>query len=186
MDRFWLFTWRTYGTWLPGEEGFVGYYLSPDGRWVIDNAPGEVRSEAIPALERYARGIMVGDPVFLSRLQADAILAQLHETATFRGWILDAVAVVANHVHVVFGVPGDPDPSEMLKSWKSYASRALNRLGVKPNAPRWFADGGSKQPLREDEDRKGAIRYVRDQSGALTVWLSEDASRLIGPCELAT
>jgi hypothetical protein len=26
VDRYRFFTWRTYGTWLPGENGFVGYY----------------------------------------------------------------------------------------------------------------------------------------------------------------
>ena len=45
-------------------------------------------------------------------------------------------------LNLVFGVPGDPDPSAMLRDWKSYASRALNRSGAKPNAPRWWADQG--------------------------------------------
>ena len=179
MDRYWFFTWRTYGTWLPGEEGFVGYYFTPDGRRVIDNAPGESPSEAIASLERFARENMKGEPVFLTHVQAEALFAQFNETAAYRGWVLDAVAVVSNHVHLVFGVPNDPDPSEILKSWKSYASRSLNRLGPKPNAPRWFADGGSKQPLREEEDRIGAIRYVRDQDRPLLVWLSVEAIQLV-------
>ena len=181
MDRYWFFTWRTYGSWLPGQDGFVGYYHTPDGRRVIDNTPGEPPSDAIPPLERYAREGMTGEPVLLSRPQADALLVQFHETAAYRGWALDAAAVMTNHVHLVFGVPGDPDPSELLKGWKSYASRALNRLGPKPTAPRWFADGGSKRPLRAEEHRAGAIRYVRDQCGPLLIWLSDEAYRLIGP-----
>src|SRR5581483_8362808 len=98
--RCWFFTWRTYGTWLPGEDGFVGYYHGPGGR-VIDNVPGEPPTDAIPALERYARESMTGEPVLLCRPQAEALLAQFHETAAHRGWGLDAVAVLVNHVHIV-------------------------------------------------------------------------------------
>jgi REP element-mobilizing transposase RayT len=181
MDRYWFFTWRTYGTWLPGEAGFVGYYHTPDGDRVIDNVPGEPPSGANPALEQYARESMTGEPVLLCRGQADALLVQFHETAAYRGWLLDAVAVLVNHIHLVLGVPGDPDPSELLKGLKSYASRALNRLGPKPRPPRWFVDGGSKRPLRQEANRVGAIRYVRDQSGPLLIWLSDEAHRLAGP-----
>lgn len=176
MDRYWFFTWRTYGTWLPGADGFVGYYRNPDR--VIENIPGAPTAEAIPPLERYAREVMTGEPVLLSVTQGEILLRQFHETAAYRGWAIDALAVMSNHVHIVFGVPGDPDPSEMLKTWKSYASRALNRQGANPNAPRWFADGGSKRPLKAEANRVGAICYVRDQDGPLLVWLSEAATEL--------
>ena len=62
-DRYWFFTWRAYGTWLPGRAGFVGYYHTDDGRRVIDNAPGEPTTDAIPLLERYAGDIMTGEPL---------------------------------------------------------------------------------------------------------------------------
>src|SRR5205823_6747287 len=96
-------------------------------RRVIDNIPGEPATKPIPSLERYARSAMRGQPILLTVQQANVILAQLQETAAYRGWMIDAVAVMINHVHVVYGVPGDPDPSDMLRDWKSYASRALNR-----------------------------------------------------------
>jgi REP element-mobilizing transposase RayT len=180
MDRLWFFTWRTYGSWLPGEEGFVGYYRASDGTSAIDNIPGELPTGPIPPLERYARGAMNGEPVILTPQQAKTLLAQFHETSAYKQWRLDAVAVMTNHVHLVFGVPGDPDPAELLKCWKSYASRALNRLGPRPIAPRWFADGGSKRRLVDEENWIGAVRYVMDQAGALLIWLSEQARRLAG------
>jgi REP element-mobilizing transposase RayT len=180
MDRFWFFTWRTYGTWLPGKDGFVGYYAAANGKRVIDNRRGELPAGPIPRLEEYSRAIMAGEPVLLERRMADVVLGQLKETATFRGWVIDAVAIMANHVHVVYGVPGDPDPSAMLRDWKSYASRALNRSGAKPAGPRWWADQGSKRRLKDEDHRVVAIRYVRDQPEPLLVWLSEDARRLAG------
>jgi REP element-mobilizing transposase RayT len=185
MDRYWFFTWRTYGTWLPGEDGFVGYYHAPEGRRLIDNRPGGPLTGPIPELERFARGTMAGEAVVLDRSLAEVLVRQFHETAGFRGWEIDAAAVLASHVHLVFGVPGDPDPSALLRDWKSYASRALNRSGLKPVGPRWWADQGSKRRIKDEECRLAAIRYVRDQPEPLLVWLSEDARRWAGPGEPA-
>jgi len=178
MERYWFFTWRTYGTWLPGEDGFVGYYYSPDGRRVIENEPQAPKSDAIPALERYARSQMKGNPVLLSEPQSRVLLDQFHETAAYRGWEIDAVAILGNHIHIVFGAPGDPNPSEMLKTLKAYASRALNRNGKPQNAPRWFADGGSTSNLKDPPNRVSAIRYVRDQLGEYVIRISNEAREL--------
>ena len=38
-----------------------------------------------------------------------------------------AVAIMANHIHVVVGVPGDPEPDTLLRDFKSYASLCLNK-----------------------------------------------------------
>jgi REP element-mobilizing transposase RayT len=180
MERYWFFTWRTYGTWLPGEDGFVGYHHNPDGQRVIENVPGEPPAGPIPRLELYAREAMQGEPLFLTAAQAEILWRQLQETAAYRKWEIDAVAVMVNHVHIVFGVPGDPEPSCMLRDWKSYASRALNRAEVRPLGERWWADGGSTRPVKTDERRLAAIQYVRDQTDPLLVWLSPVARALLG------
>ncbi len=180
MDRVWFFTWRTYGSWLPGEDGFVGYYHAIENPHAIDNVPGEPATTAIPALERFAREAMQGEPALLTARQAEILLAQFQETAAYRRWILDAVAVMINHIHIVYGVAADPDPSDMLRDWKSYASRALNRSGPKRLSGHWWADGGSKRPIKTDERRLAAIQYVRDQENPLLVWLSSEARQLLG------
>ena len=129
---------------------------------------------------------MRAQPILLTVEQANVILAQLQETAAYRGWVIDAVAVMINHVHVVYGVPGDPDPPDMLRDWKSYASRALNQVGSKPQGDRWWADGGSTRPIKTDERRFAAICYVRDQTRPLLVWLSPEARQVTGePAALA-
>jgi REP element-mobilizing transposase RayT len=207
MDRFWFFTWRTYGTWLPGAGGFVGQYVTPDGRRVSDNTPGTPNTEPIPALERYARSILRKEPVLLTASHAEVLLPQLIAHATFRGWALDAVAIMVNHIHVVFGVPGDPDPDDMLDDWKAYASRPLNRLvgwdgrsipkpgparqarnneqqrGGRRTRPLWWERDGSTRALKTPASRVGAICYVRDQVNPLAVWLSDDARKLLAELE---
>ena len=197
MDRFWFFTWRTYGTWLPGADGFIGNYVTRDGVRVTDNIPNTPPSEAIPPLERYARSILRQESVLLTPEQATVLLPQLIAHANYRGWLLDAAAILVNHVHVVFGVPGDPDPDDMLDDWKAYASRPLNRLvgwigsadssncrpvqvkrGEQRARPIWWERDGSTRPLKTELNRMGAIRYVRDQENPLVVWLTDDAQRL--------
>jgi REP element-mobilizing transposase RayT len=43
------------------------------------------------------------------------LVDQFRETAGVRGWALLAAAVMANHVHLVVGVDGDPEPAEFLR-----------------------------------------------------------------------
>ena len=144
---------------------------------LIDNGLGGEFAEPMPALAEYARGQLRTSPVLLNWDNAQCLLGQFHETAAYRGWVIDAVAVLVNHVHLACGVPGDPDPAKMLGDWKSYGSRALNRqCGRKTE---WWAVGGSKRPLKSAERRWAANRYVRDQEKPLLVYLSAEASALL-------
>src|SRR5262245_6811396 len=177
MDRYWFFTWRTYGTWLPGNDGFVGFYRRLTGERVIDHHVDGEFAEPMPALASYSRDLLKSEPKLLDLPKAESLQAQFHETATYRGWQIDAIAVLATHVHIVYGVPGDPDPSRMLGDWKSYGSRALNRRFGKP--PEWWAERGSKRRLKSPQSRWGAIVYVRDQENPLVVWLSNEAKAIV-------
>jgi REP element-mobilizing transposase RayT len=182
MDRYWFFTWRTYGTWLPGQPGFVGFYRSHDGVKLKENIPGTPTADPMPALARYSATIMTQEPVALMAGQAGRILEQLHETARYRGRQIDALAVMVNHFHLVFGTVGDPDPDKMLDDWKAYCSRALNRLvRWAPPDPRpvWWERGGSKRKCSTPLARAAAIRYVRDQDNPLVVWLSSEAEQFL-------
>ena len=127
IDRIWFLTWTTYGTWLPGDErGFVSPKFEGDTPERRNNEPGRPYDEGRPDLRRIAENKLAGDPVRLTRAQAEVVRRQFEETARYRGWQLLAGAIMANHVHLVVGVPGDPDPSALLRDFKSYASRALN------------------------------------------------------------
>jgi REP element-mobilizing transposase RayT len=177
IDRYWFFTWRTYGTWLPGEDGFVGFYRRLTGERIIDHVIDGDFADPMPALAAHARGLLKSEPILLDLPRAETLLTQFHETATYRGWQIDAVAILTTHAHIVFGVPGDPDPSRMLGDWKSYGSRALNRRFGRQ--PEWWAERGSKRRLKTALSRWGAIRYVRDQENPLLVWLSDDATAIL-------
>jgi|SRR6516165_9546358 len=178
MHRYWLFTSTTYGTWLPGDRrGFVSNVGDKAGSWVRHNLPSTPVDEHMEGLEGYARKNLKGKPIYLHKEQAEIILAQLQETAEYRKWDLLAVAIMANHFHIVVRVKGDPDPNTLLRDFKSYASRALNRKWGKPESETWWTESGSKRKLPNEEAVRQAIEYVRNQQSALLVWIAGERGR---------
>ena len=114
---------------------------------------------------------MKGGAIRLTQEQAGEVLHQFRETATCRGWLLVAGAVMANHCHVVVGVPGDPEPETLLRDFKSYASRCLNKHWPRPENGSWWTESGSRRILKGDMAILGAAKYVRDQEYRLAAWL---------------
>lgn len=140
----------------------------------IHNIPGTPYDRNLPALERYAREQMKGDPVWLTRDQAETFLAEARRTAAFRNWLLFAAAIMANHVHLVVGVPTDLPGERLLQEFKSYGSRVLNQRFGKPKSGTWWTKSGSTRLLPGEGALTAAIEYVRNQQRPLTVWIAED------------
>ena len=179
-ERYWLLTWTTYATWMPGDErGFVSNVWNGDGPEVRHNAVGMPHDRDMPALKQAAVKSLRGEPVYLVRDQATVLVTQFQETANHRGWNLFATAIMRNHVHAFVGVPGDPEPGILLRDFKSYGSRALNKTWSKPKNDTWWTEGGSTRKKGEHQIVE-TILYVRDQAYPLEVWLSPLAIDLLG------
>ena len=118
-------------------------------------------------------------PADQARLLCRFVRAYLERVATHRGWLLLSAAVMANHVHLVVGVVGDPDPETLLRDFKAYASRALNRRWPKPAAGTWWTESGSKRKKADDAAARGAVEYVRDQPNPLAVWVDDVTVRQV-------
>ena len=184
--RAWLLTTTTYGSWLPGDpRGSVTSVRdhrpgdAPSESRIEHDRPGEPWEEAMPGLARSARDRMKGPPIFLDADKAEAFLGQFQETAAYRGWTLRAVAVMANHFHLVVQVPDDPAPGKLLADFKAYGTRALNHRYGTPPAATWWIDNGSKRKLPDDRAVAGAVDYVLfKQPSPLVVW-SPDHGRLV-------
>ncbi|MBY0513545.1 MAG: hypothetical protein K2P78_06495 [Gemmataceae bacterium] len=171
-DRHWLLTWTCYGRWLPGDRrGFVGNVRDADGTQLAHNAPGTPYDEDLPRLEGWVRRHLRGEPVALSRPDADVLIEQYQQTARVRAWRLEAASVMFNHTHVVVGVAGDPDPDRILETFKSWATRALKRTRpVPPNGTFWTAKGSTRK-LPDAAAVRGAVVYVvKKQPDPLAVW----------------
>lgn len=175
MDRYWFLTSATYASWLPGDaRGFVSNIAGGDGKGVRHNVPGTPCDADHPDLRRYMQQAAKCPPIYLSVDQALAMLPQFQETARYRGWLLLAVGIMANHVHIVLGVPGDPDPEDFLRDFKSYTSRTLNRRWGKLVSSNWWTESGSKRNMPNDEAVRSAVQYVVDQEYPLLIWTLND------------
>jgi len=184
--RFWLLTNTTYGTWLPGDtRGSVTSVRdfrpgdAPSLVRIEHDRPGEAWEKSLPGLHRSSQQAMRGPAVYLVLAQAERLLAQFQETAVYRQWTLHAVAIMANHFHLVIEVPGDPDPRKVLADLKAYGTRALSREFGKPASGTWWTSRGSKRKLPDARAVASAIDYVLyKQERALVVW-SRELGRLL-------
>jgi REP element-mobilizing transposase RayT len=176
MDRCWFLTWTTYGTWLPGDaRGFVSNVEEGPGPEVRHNVPGTPYDRDMPGLRRSAQAALKCLPINLVLEQAQPLLQQFQETARYRGWMLLVVAIMRNHVHIVVGVPGDPDPSDLLGDLKAYGSRALNKTSGKPASGTWWTESGSKRKLKSITAVTDVVQYVRDRPYPLLIWIADEA-----------
>ena len=168
LDRHWLLTSTTYGTWLPGDErGFVSPVRVEHSRSERHNRPNTAYDASRPKLRRWASEQLRCEPIWLSPQQAQIVSKQFEETADYRNWRLICTAVMGNHFHAVMSVPGDPDPSKLLQSLKSYASRALNSQFGKPRSETWWTRSGSRRKLSTKHAVIAATKYVWRQAYCL-------------------
>jgi AICAR transformylase/IMP cyclohydrolase PurH/REP element-mobilizing transposase RayT len=162
----WFLTWTTYGQWLPGDErGFVSRRVRQDGTHELRNVPATEWSADEPWLREVARERMQGTPVALTSEQAACAYEAILDTARRHGLLLIAVAVMANHVHVL--CQSDKDGSALLQLLKGNSSSQLNKRFTLENAPRWWTKSGSKQHIRAGDDLSAVIDYIRDQEHPL-------------------
>ena len=182
VDRVWLLTWSCYGARLPGDErGFVGRVRerreggAPGHRRVHNRLDTEFDAGK-PELRRAARARMTDPPIRLPPAAARPLLNQFAGTAAVRGWRCLAAAVMADHVHLLVGVTADPDPDALLRDFKAYGSRTLNRLFGRR---RWWADSGSTRKKATPEEVLIAAKYVRDQPFPLAVRLAAEVAATV-------
>ena len=145
-----LLTWRTYGTWLPGDRrGWVSRHRNTFGESVHGQ---DFRLEAA------ARGLMRSDPRTLAQHERTTADAVIRESCGYRGWQVYALNVRTNHVHAVLLAEETPDTvAQILKARVSRALREGGSLG--PEEQLW-ARGASRRPLFNEDELDAAIDYV--------------------------
>lgn len=134
-------TWRTYGTWLPGD----------DRGWVNSrqNARGEPMHTGDFRLENAAKGLMRFPPVILDDVQRNAAGDAIREACQFRAWSIHALNVRTNHVHVVLACFEPPEEAQRIL--KARVSRSFREHGwLAPGAPLWARSGSQRRVASED------------------------------------
>lgn len=166
--RYWLLTWTTYGSWLPG-----------DARGSVTRIRDEIPSESprverdvfetpyvesMPELVDSVRTRMKGEPVLLSREQAAVVARTMEEVCRHRRWELLAGSAMSNHVHVVIGALASTETAAILRDLKSYSARALKERWKRPSSGTWWTQSGSRRPLKDESAVIAASDYVKNQS----------------------
>ena len=150
--------WTTYGTWLPGDvRGWI-----KSGLFGIQ--------EPNPELEQHARDMMAESEVRLTPEQRAAVEQTIRKHCQIRNWILHAVNVRSNHVHLVVTCPCDGAKArDELKLW---GSRCLSDLAgltrpvsAKAGRRHWWTEKGECKAIDTPEYFENAVHYVADLQG---------------------
>ncbi len=149
-------TWTTYGTWLPGDErGWVA-----SGKYGVQT----------PDLQREveARRSLAEAPVVLTDSQRQVVEQTVRDHCQIRGWMLHALNVRSNHIHVV--VTADRRPEEVMNQFKAWCSRKLSndagltaQVARKAGRRRWWTEHGSTKWIFDEKYLEEAIQYVLER-----------------------
>ncbi|HET9712330.1 MAG TPA: hypothetical protein VFP64_10630 [Pyrinomonadaceae bacterium] len=141
---------RTYGTWLHGDE-----------RGSIDRFHNQYGSPYIPANKvwhYYNQQQLRTSPLILGPRERKSIKQAISETCRIRRWSLLAVNVRTNHVHTV--VVADRDPDFVLTALKANATTQLRRDKLWPHGFSPWMRKGSKRRLWNEKSVANAVDYV--------------------------
>ena len=150
-----LITFRTYGTWLHGDDRD-----SVDRHHDRYGLPTLTPSSRRKQIER---ALLKQPPVKLSRRQRAAIDFSIRETCTIRKWDFWALNVLTNHLHCV--ITANCNPKTVLVALKANATRSMSTAGCWSSDLSPWARGGSKKYLWTEEELANAIAYVVEDQG---------------------
>jgi len=153
-----------------------GCHLHGDAPYSVDRNHAAVDSpfvEPDEGLLRFSAEAMKQEPYHLDNVRRELVLDSILEVCQHREWTLLVVHVRSTHVHLVVQAAGRP-PEQVMTTFKSYASRALNRAKVDPDGRKRWARHGSTRYLNTHEDLLEAARYVKDEQGEpMELWVNE-------------
>jgi hypothetical protein len=113
-----LITFRSYGTWLHGDE-----------RGSVNRCRNQYKSARLPHEKKWLKTNsqrLKSDPVILDASQRQCVDAATRETCDIRGWHLYAINVRTNHAHTVVSI-GDKKPEVALNAFKANATEKCVR-----------------------------------------------------------
>jgi REP element-mobilizing transposase RayT len=143
-------TFRTYGTWLPGDErGFVDHRRDGEDSWA--RGEDERRAAQAGCFRRWTERVFGND-------ERACVNRAMETTCQHRGWTLFACNVRTNHVHVV--VSAAEPPERVMVSLKAWATRGLRDEGLVGPEDQVWSRHGSTRYLRDVRAIEAAREYV--------------------------
>ena len=147
-----LITFRTYGTWLHGDER-----LSVD-RHNGKNRYGTPKIAPNSRLNQIMTDRRPGDAFLLDGESRTVVDRAIRNVCQVRDYSLFAANVRTNHVHSVVSEAAKPDA--IMNAFKANATRELREAGIVAPDVRVWSRGGSTRYLWKSAHVDGAIDYV--------------------------
>ncbi len=148
-------TFRTYGTWLHGDERG-----STDHR---HNAYGTPLLDAHTGRQRSARLRLAHAPVTLSRPARTVVTIAIQQACDHHEWTLHASNARSNHVHTVVSAPRTPE--HVMGTFKSRCTRLLREKGLVQQGARVWSHHGSTKYIWKPSQLTEACKYVVEAQG---------------------
>lgn len=173
MGRWWLVTWVTYASWLPGDpRGFKTwrkrqYVPPPTGKSHFGEPT--YRSEDYIEEHDQARAISGATVVLLSQERRLVLATMVEELEELSIWP-SIVAVAEQHVHLIAKF-GSLRIRPTVGRFKFATTQRLNRNGFRSQRP--WAKGCHMESLPTEEAFLQAFEYIRkhqDDGAAVRIW----------------
>ncbi len=159
-----LITFRTYGTWLHGDE-----------RHSVDrhdkNIYGTPKISPNENLDEMMKDNLKGDAVELTSDQRRIIESAIKDLCDERSYHLQAINVRSNHVHVVVSVAKKPE--RIADAFKAFATKRLREEGLIDKSVKVWSRGRSRRYLWKPRHVNLAIDYVLYGQGDVPFELEE-------------
>jgi REP element-mobilizing transposase RayT len=146
-----LITFRTYGSWLHGDE-------RSSTRRHRKSEHGMKRIDVNMPLKEKMRELMTAQEVVLDVRQRKCVEDAIRQVCKHRGYRLDAVNARSNHVHSV--VAAQARPERIADALKAYSTRRLRELGLVQADQQVWSRGRSRRHLWKPRHVDAAIDYV--------------------------
>jgi REP element-mobilizing transposase RayT len=149
-------TFRCYGTWLPGDErGWVDRRQNGYGTDIGLHSSG---------LQSTARSALTHPPFRLDSEERAIVDGTIRDVCAYRRWVLHALNVRTNHVHMVVSAASDPE--SVMTTLKGWSTRRLREAGLIDASRRAWSRHGSTRYLWKEDQVELACGYVMDGQGA--------------------
>ena len=146
-----LITFRTYGTWLHGDER---YSMDRHGKSVYGTP------KVLPSrnLNNQMHVNQSSNEFLLDGPQRGTVERAIREVCNLRGYALMAINIRTNHAHSV--IASARKPEIVLNAFKSNATRELRAAGLVSADQQVWSRGGSTRYLWKPRHVEGAVDYV--------------------------
>lgn len=146
-----LITFRTYGTWLHGDD------RSSVGRNGMNLYRAPKFERSVPFVENMRAAQRQPSLTFV-KIQRECVDEAIHEVCSHRNYLLRALNVRTNHVHAT--VSASVAPEKIANDFKTYATRKLRTECVLDRGVKVWSRGASTRYLWKPDHVLAAVDYV--------------------------